>query len=282
MAMSRPLVLLTSLVVLVGGFGLRAEALPSRTNSIQMTMVKLPSGSFTMGSPLGEPGRGDDEVQHRVALSRSFYISAHEVTQLQYKAVTGENPSEFSSCGASCPVEMVTWFDALIFANQLSEREGLSLCYAISRSEIRWHRSCTGYRLPTEAEWEYAARGGEASVYSGSNTVDDVGWVKGNSEKRTYPVGQKKPNAWGLYDMTGNVWEWTWDIYGPYSGKAADPAGASSDPDRGKSWFDLANRVYRGGGWFNKTELGRVANRSYNKPRLRFPALGFRLVRTAQ
>ena len=151
-------------------------------------------------------------------------------------------------------------------------REKVSLCYAISRSEIRWHRSCTGYRLPTEAEWEYAARGGEASVYSGSNTVDDVGWVKGNSEKRTYPVGQKKPNAWGLYDMSGNVREWTWDWYGRCSGDVIDPTGISSS----------RAPVVLGGSWDGYVRNVRVAHRNFFLRGYRNNDLGFRLARTAQ
>ena len=225
-----------------------------------------------MGSPTNESERHKDETQHRVTLSRSFYISAHEVTQSQYKKVMGKNPSHFSSCGDSCPVEKVAWFEATMFANRLSDQEGLSRCYSGSENNIRWNRSCTGYRLPTEAEWEYAARGGKDWVYPGSFSAGDVAWYEGNSGKKTHPVGKQQPNAWGLYDIGGNVWEWVWDWYGPYSGDVTDPTGPSSG----------SSRVLRGGSWSNRARGVRVALRGSSTPGYRGTGIGFRLGRTVQ
>jgi len=270
MTKSRSLIVSTLLFALVCGFGLLAKTLLSRTNSIGMKMVKIPSGSFTMGSPTNESGRDDDEIQHRVTLSRSFFISAHEVTQSQYKKVMGKNPSHFLSCGGSCPVEKVAWFEAMMFANRLSDQEGLSRCYSGSGNNIRWNRSCTGYRLPTEAEWEYAARGGEDWVYPGSFDAGDVAWLYANSGKKTHPVGTKQPNAWGLYDMGGNVWEWVWDWYGGYSGDARDPTGPSSG----------YRRVLRGGSWYSSGDQVRVAAFDYLRPDYTNFDVGFRLARS--
>ena len=143
-----------------------------------------------------------------------------------------------------------------MFANRLSDQEGLSRCYSGSGNNMRWNRACTGYRLPTEAEWEYAARGGEDWVYPGSFDAGVAAWYSGNSEEKTHPVGKKKPNAWGLYDMSGNVREWVWDWYGSYSGDARDPTG----PEQG------SNRVVRGGSWLSKARRVRVAYRSNDVP----------------
>jgi formylglycine-generating enzyme required for sulfatase activity len=227
-----------------------------------------------MGCTAEQSDCGDDEKPaHTVTLTRGFQIQTTEVTQGQYRAVMGTNPSYFSSCGSGCPVENVSWFDAIKFANALSKKEGLSPAYSGSGDSIRWNKSANGYRLPTEAEWEYAARAGKATRYSGSNEVGDVAWTKSNSGKTTHKVGTKKANAWGLHDMSGNVWEWCWDWYiNSYrSSSGADPVGATSG----------GVRVVRGGSWFHLPPDARVAIRSWDVPTYRDYDFGLRLLRTS-
>jgi formylglycine-generating enzyme required for sulfatase activity len=196
--------------------------------------VRIARGTFMMGSPPDEGGREDDETQHRVTITRAYCMKATEVTHGEWQAVMGSNPSEFTSCGANCPVENVSWEEAVGYANALSRREGLPECYSDSTFS---GLSCKGYRLPTEAEWEYAARAGTTAATYGN--LDSVAWYTANSGAATHPVGQKQPNAWGLYDMLGNVWEWTGDWYGDYSGSALDPTGPAT----------RFHRVFRGGSW---------------------------------
>jgi formylglycine-generating enzyme required for sulfatase activity len=236
--------------------------------------VRINGGTFTMGSPASEAGR-DDEVQHQVTVS-GFYLGKYEVTQKEYEAVMGTNPSQFK--GPNLPVEMVSWFDAVEYCNKRSAKEGLSPAYAISGSgnnrTVTWNRSANGYRLPTEAEWEYAAKGGtkdsKVYEYSGGNSPDSVAWYNGNSGGQTHQVGTKRPNSLGLHDMSGNVWEWCWDWYGSYSsGSQTDPRGASSG----------SSRVYRGGSWRHTAAGVRSAYRGYNTPSFRDNNLGFRLLR---
>ncbi len=218
------------------------------------TMKWIPAGTFTMGSPSSESGRSDDEVQHKVTLTKGFWLMEHEVTQGEWEAVMGSNPSGFSSCGPTCPVEKVSWNDAVEFAKRVSARDGVA------------------YRLPTESEWEYAARGGQSSVYAGSNEATSVGWISDNSGSQTHAVCGKARNGYGLCDMTGNVWEWTSDRYGAYpTGSVSDPAGASAG----------SYRVYRGGGWYYSAQDARVALRFRNDPASRRGYLGFRLARTS-
>jgi sulfatase modifying factor 1 len=253
-------------VLAVGAFGITQLG---DTSGYEMVLV--PSGTFTMGSSEG----GGDETPHEVTISRSFWVGKTEVTQGLYKQVRGENPSGFSSCGDSCPVEQVSWFDAVTFANKLSELEGLEACYVISGESVSWPRglSCMGYRLPTEAEWEYAAGAGQSTTYAGSNELDEVGWYGDNSGMKTHPVAQKRANAWGLYDMSGNVWEWTWDWYDSsyyQSSSNVDPVG----PNGGSS------RVGRGGGWGSVASYARVADRNVSAPSRRDDSLGFRLSRS--
>jgi len=237
--------------------------------------VRISAGTFTMGSPSGffggESKREDDETQHEVTLTKDFYLMEHEVTQGEYEALMGKNPSGFSSCGSNCPVEKVSWYDAVAYANALSDKQGLTRCYSGSGDNIRWNKSCNGYRLPTEAEWEYAARAGQSTVYAGSNRASEVAWYDYNSGNTTHRVGQKKGNAWGLYDMTGNVSEWVWDRYFRYSGNATDPTGPSFG----------SGRVFRGGDWYYSARYGRVANRDAQAPDARSDSMGFRLARTA-
>ena len=176
-------------------------------------MVWVEPGSFMMGSPSSEPDRGDDEVQHRVELTEGFYVGMFEVTQGLWSSVMGSNPSFFNSCGSTCPVEQVSWCDAVIFANELSRRDGLtptyllppdfsaSMSYDACRSKsglVSWDRSADGYRLLTESEWEYSARAGGTHRYAGSDDVNSVAWYSSNNGDSTHPVGQKSPNAWGF------------------------------------------------------------------------------------
>jgi formylglycine-generating enzyme required for sulfatase activity len=205
------------------------------TNSLGMKFAWIPPGTFKMGSPVGEPGRNDDEVQHDVILTKGFYLGVYEVTQAQWRAVMGDNPSAFK--GDDYPVECVSWADCQKFCEKLSLRDGRR------------------YRLPTEAEWEYACRAGTTGEYSsgnGENALRKVGWYAGNSNDRTNPVGGLAPNAWGLYDMHGNVWEWCADWYAPY------PVGIVRDY-QGPMFGGF--RVLRGGSWGHIPGYCRAADR---------------------
>ena len=230
--------------------------------------VRIAPGTFTMGySPAVDEGREDDETQHRVTITRAYCMKATEVTQGEWQAVMGINPSNFKDCGANCPVEQVSWKDAVIYANALSRLEGLPECYAGSTFT---GLGCRGYRLPTEAEWEYAARAGTTGATYGH--LGSMAWFNKNAGLTTHPVSQKQPNAWGLYDMLGNVWEWTGDWYGIYPATVTDPTGPAS-------W---SARVVRGGSCYNYARNVRAAFRNSLTPDFRSYALGFRLSRTAQ
>ena len=228
--------------------------------------VRIEPGTFTMGSPESEDGHSSDESQHDVTITRPFCMKATEVTQGEWQAEMGDNPSYFSSCGPNCPVERVSWDDAVLYANALSGREGLQECYTGSTFT---GLDCTGYRLPTEAEWEYAARAGTTGATYGN--LDSVAWYGENSGSATHPVGQKQPNAWGLYDMLGNVWESTGDRYDTYPGTVTDPLGAGAG----------SARVSRGGSCYSYARYARAADRAYATPVDRYSDLGFRLSRTA-
>ena len=233
------------------------------TNSIGMEFVRIPSGSFTMGSPKDEPGRWDDETpQHRVTLTRDFFMGTTEVTQGQWKAMMGNNPSHFDKCGDACPVEQVSWNDVQEFIKKLNSLDGRR------------------YRLPTEAEWEYAARAGTETpfTYGRCLSTDQAnyrgnyplsGCDKGEYRERTIPVGSlDAPNAWGLHDMHGNVHEWCQDWFGDYpSGSVTDPTGPSSG----------SYRVLRGGGWSFQARYCRSAARGGSSPSYRKSDFGFRL-----
>ena len=238
-------------------------------------VVLIPAGSFTMGCTSEQKNSCEttEQPSHKVTISGSFYMMRSEVTQGLYKKVMGKNPSRFSSCGSNCPVEKVSWYDAVRFANKLSEKEGLELCYHISGETVTWSKgvACTGWRLPTEAEWEYAARGGQSTKYAGSNEVGTVAWYA-DPFGGTHAVCGKKKNGYGLCDMSGNVWEWVWDWKGSYSSSSqADPLGPSSG----------SYRVYRGGSWNDNARFTRVSNRSDYTPSYRSNYLGFRLSRSA-
>ena len=254
---------------------------PAQTTPAIPGFVRVEGGTFQMGSNDG----GDNEKPVHTVKITSFYMGKYEVTQKEWKAVMGSNPSYFK--GDNLPVEKVSWYDAVEFCNRLSEKEKLTPAYAIDKSQedwsnhnkddvlkwtIRWNRNANGYRLPTEAEWEYAARGGNGSpgnfTYAGSNNVDEVAWYDKNSAGSTQEAGAKKPNGLGLYDMSGNVWEWCWDWYGDYpSGAKSDPIGVSSG----------AYRVYRGGGWGDEEAYARSVGGG--NPYNRFNHIGFRLAR---
>ncbi len=222
------------------------------TNSIGMNLAYIPAGTFEMGSPASEDGRFDNETQHKVTISKKFLMGTTPVTQAQWTAVMGNNPSDFK--GDDLPVEQVSYDDAIAFCDKLSQKEGKH------------------YRLPTEAEWEYACRAGTTSSFytgEGDAALDQAGWYSGNSGNTTHPVGQKKPNAWGLYDMHGNVWQWCSDWYGDYpQGDATDPQG----PDGGTA------RVLRGGAWYYDPRFCRCAYRDGGAPDYRNGYFGFRIV----
>nr|WP_213009278.1 formylglycine-generating enzyme family protein [Actinoplanes toevensis] len=184
-----------------------------------------------------------------------FRLGTVPVTQAQYFEITGERPG--TARGDNRPVEGVSWWDAVRFCNALSAREGLRPAYAIDAEDIAWDDSADGYRLPTEAEWEYACRAGTAGPRYGP--LDDVAWYRGNSEERIHDVGGKAPNPWGLYDMLGNTWDWCWDVYD------AEVYGTY--------------RVLRGGGWFDEHWSCRASVRRRSHPALRLDDVGFRVAR---
>jgi formylglycine-generating enzyme required for sulfatase activity len=225
-----------------------------------MKLTYIPAGEFTMGSPSGESDRDEDETLHRVRLSRPFLMGVTEVTQGQWEALMGSRPWEGKSAKSnpSHAASYVSWDDAVEFCRKLSEQAGKT------------------YRLPTEAEWEYACRGGTTSMYHFGDNVSELGrfgWfaenAKGVGERYAHVVGQKLPNGWGLYDMHGNVYEWCGDWYGDYpSGTVTDPRGPGSG----------SNRVLRGGSWFSYSLFSRSACRYGTSPGLRTHNLGFRLV----
>jgi formylglycine-generating enzyme required for sulfatase activity len=247
---------------------------------------RIPAGAFPMGSPEGE-GDVDEPPQHRVRITRPFYLGVYEITQAQYQAVMGVNPSRFSSNGGGKdevagqstdrhPVEMVSWLDAVTFCDKLSELEGRKPFYEIEGQNVRvpnWEGP--GYRLPTEAEWEYACRAGTEARYSFGDDEASLGeysWFDGNSGGRTHPVGGKRRNEFGLFDMHGNVWEWCWDGHdkGYYrESPADDPRG----PD-GASF-----RVLRGGSYGQPPWGVRSARRGRYTPEHQGGNLGFRAAR---
>ena len=245
-----------------------------RQSALRPEMRRLPTGKFLMGSPETEADRFSFEKQHEVEIKTAFAISVTEVTQAQYEAVMGENPSRFKGDEAR-PVENVSWLDAVKYCNRLSQREGLRVCYQIAGDEVQWPEGlrCPGYRLPTEAEWEYAARADGREAYAGSASVDEVAWYQGNSDQSTHPVGSKRGNAWGLYDFSGNVWEWVWDWFTSDYEKlsSVDPMG----PTSGKY------RVNRGGSWVREAQGTRVAHRFRDERGVRGADQGFRLAKSA-
>jgi formylglycine-generating enzyme required for sulfatase activity len=261
------------------------------TNSIGMKFRLIPAGKFIMGSPKTEEDLDHDEEQHEVTITKAFWMGVNQVTQMQYKKVMGNNPSfnqgnKVQGDSSNHPVEMVSWNEALEFCKRLSKRP-------------KEKKAGRLYRLSTEAEWEYACRAGTKTTYSfgeSSQSLGDYAWFGNNSGRKeldsdalwakmknnpqeyadtissvscaTHPVGEKKPNSWGLYDMHGNVWEWCSDWYGEYPKSAvSDPSG----PNEGSS------RVYRGGCWILGGEFCRSALRNWSTPSIRHNNLGFRV-----
>lgn len=235
------------------------------SNSIEMEFVYVLPGSFLRGSPSSEPGREDDEKQQRVTLEDGFYMQTTEVTQRQWKTVMGVLPLYIRRCNEKCPVDRVSWDDAQEFISNLNKIEGS-------------HK----YRLPTETEWEYASRAGSKTAFANGRisvvscdhdkNLDELGWYCGNSNNYPHhPVAQKNPNAWGLHDMHGSVWEWCSDWYGDYPPESVtNPIGPS----------DGTERVMRGGGIADNARSCRSANRHSLRPDIKFSNIGLRLVRT--
>jgi formylglycine-generating enzyme required for sulfatase activity len=278
--------------------------------------VCVSAGSFMMGSPTSEIGHQTDETPHQVNLTKPFWIMATEVTQMDWEKRMGSNPSFFYACGADCPVDAVNWFQAVAYANILSVADGLERCYqkpgggdydsdaAANTQTPSWSKAlaCAGYRLPTEAEWEYAARAGSTTAFYKGNVNSDTttdchveqylsGWYCESSIVTytpcynlywshgqgwstcagTHPVGQLEPNAWGIFDMEGTVWEWVWDWYGNYDGAITDPMGPGTGQYRGK----------RGGAWDVNPIACRSAARGETFPQIQ-SSFGLRIVRSAQ
>lgn len=260
--------------------------------SINDDLVFIEGGTFLMGSPENEPWRGDDEIQHEVTVS-DFYLSSTEVTNSEYEALMGSNPSAFKE--ANLPVENVTWLDAVTYCNALSDSAGLDAAYIIAGENVSWDRAANGYRLPTEAEWEYACRAGTTTPFNTENSIDadtqanyygtypyeiennyfsqgNLDTSPGVYRQTTIEEGSFPANAWGLFDMHGNVGEWVWDAYSAY-----DPS-SQSDPT-GPSEGTL--RINRGGGW---SDFGKNLRSAY---RATLPAdgssssVGFGIARNA-
>lgn len=257
-------------------------------DSFHDSLILLQGGSFTMGSIEGE---NSEQPLHQVTLS-PFAISKYEVTQADWMSVMDSLPAYFTN-STSLPVEQVSWYAAIVYCNRLSVKKGLTPCYkkngttntdnwgaipetdyATEWDSISCNWSAGGYRLPTEAEWEYAAKGGTLStntLFSGANLLNDVGWYEMNSTSRTQVVGLKNANQISLYDMSGNVWEWCWDQYGSYSAlPQIDPHGHTSNSDR----------VIRGGSWESSANNCRNTKRNFIAPGYFYSTIGFRVVRT--
>ena len=252
-------------------------------------MLLIKGGSFNMGSPAKENWRSKDEVQHQVKVG-DFYLSKYEVSQAEYEGIMGKNPSNFK--GSNLPVENLTWYEAVEFCNELSKKEGLTPVYKVEGTKVSWNRSANGYRLPTEAEWEYACRAGTSTPFYtpkaiGPNECNYYGHYPygiesnyfnsssmetqpGEYRETTVKVNSFEANPWGLYNMHGNVGEWVWDYYAPYDvAKGDNPAGPASG----------SLRVYRGGAWNDFGKHLRSAYRAAFTPNYRNFGIGLRLAR---
>lgn len=261
------------------------------TNNAELTndLILINGGTYLMGSPETEMQRETDEVQHEVTVG-DFYIGRYEVTQKEYEDVMGENPSNFE--GENLPVENVTWYEAIEYCNKLSEKEGLTPVYTIDGENVSWDRSANGYRLPTEAEWEYAARAGTTTPFNTENSISDeeanyyghypygieenyftqenLETEPGEYRQTTVEVNSFSPNKWGLYNIHGNVAEWCFDYYGAYDLENTDnPSGPTTG----------TLRVNRGGGWNDYAKHLRCAYRASTTPDQKMSNIGFRVVR---
>ncbi len=252
------LIICLAMSLMCVGCGKRVAVQPleeTLTNFLGMKFVLISPGAFMMGSPTNEKGRDRDEIQHKVTLTKGLYMQTAEVTQRQWKRLMGTNPSHFKACGDDCPVEMVSWDDVQEFIRKLN------LVGKIDK-----------YRLPTEAEWEYACRAGSTTAFANGDDkgLATIGWYRFNSGEKTHPAAQKDPNALGLYDMHGNVWEWCQDWFGDSpSGPVTDPTGPPSG----------TKRVVRGGSWGDDAALCRSAFRFNKTPIVRWDVVGFRIVK---
>jgi len=252
----------------------KPKSMPKSANKY----VEVAAGRFRIGSRKSEPGRGDFEKQAMVTITRPFLMKATEVTQAEWHFIMGASSTSYDkACGGKCPVGHISWRDALEYLNELSEKKGLKPCYNLDEDLATWPKglACKGYRLPTEAEWEYAARGGTKTARYGE--ADEIGWHGDNSNSKVHPVGKKKPNAYGLYDMLGSQWEWTWDRYEfiPFEGPVTDPvSGGLAQKSKSK------DRVIRGGSYNESPRHMRAARRNKYLANSGSKNHGFRPVRT--
>lgn len=283
------IIVLLIIGILVYFFFIKEDEVVTITTSNDDGLVLIRGGKFNMGSPSDEAQRGEDEVLHEVTVD-DFYISAYEVTQKEYEDIMGSNPSNFD--GDNLPVENVSWYDAIEYCNKLSEKEGLTPVYKIDGDEVSWDRSANGYRLPTEAEWEYAARGGTDTPFNTETSISDqeanyyghypygieenyfsqskLETQPGEYRETTLNVGSFSPNKFGLYDMHGNVREWVYDYYGAYDTDNTDnPTGPLTG----------SLKVNRGGGWNDYAKHLRSAYRASFPPEQSSSNLGFRIAR---